>query len=51
MKPKIAVKLTADIGMTQALLFLMGYQFWGESAHEWHWPGVCIFWVLTGAFF
>ena len=35
MKPKIAVKLAADIGMTLSLLFLMGYQFWGETAHEW----------------
>ena len=35
MKPKMAVKLAADIGMTLALLFLMGYQFWGETAHEW----------------
>ena len=35
MKPKMAVKLAADIGMTLTLLFLMGYQFWGETAHEW----------------
>ena len=35
MKPKMAVKLAADMGMTLALLFLMGYQFWGETAHEW----------------
>ena len=34
MKPKMAIKLAADIGMTLALLFLMGYQFWGETAHE-----------------
>ena len=24
-----------DIFMTVLLLFLMGYQFWGETAHEW----------------
>ncbi len=24
-----------DIFMTMALLFLMGYHFWGEMAHEW----------------
>lgn len=35
MKPKMFVKLCADILMTVALLFLMGYQFWGEAAHEW----------------
>lgn len=35
MRAKMAVKLAADIGMMLALLFLMGYQFWGETAHEW----------------
>ena len=35
MKTKMAVKLAVDTGMTLALLFLMGYQFWGETAHEW----------------
>lgn len=34
MKPKMVIKLTADVLMTLALLFLMGYQFWGETAHE-----------------
>jgi hypothetical protein len=24
-----------DAAMTLALLFLMGYQFWGEALHEW----------------
>lgn len=24
-----------DLLMTAALLFLMGYQFWGDVAHEW----------------
>ena len=46
MKPKIAVKLTADIGMTLALLFLMGYQFWGESAHEWVGAGMFLLFIL-----
>ena len=31
MKPKMIVKLGADILMTVALLFLMGYQFWGRG--------------------
>lgn len=35
MKPKSILKFTVDIMMTVLLLFLMGYQFWGETAHEW----------------
>lgn len=35
MKTKAKVKWALDILMTIALLFLMGYQFWGEAAHEW----------------
>ena len=35
MKPKAAVKIAVDILMTLALLFLMGYQFWLDAAHEW----------------
>ncbi len=35
MKPRIIAKLAADILMTVLLLLLMGYQFWGEAAHEW----------------
>lgn len=34
MKPKAVIKLAVDILMTFALLFLMGYQFWGEAPHE-----------------
>lgn len=29
------VKILIDILMTFSLMFLMGYQFWGEAAHEW----------------
>lgn len=29
------VKMAVDVLMTAALLFLMGYQFWGETVHEW----------------
>lgn len=32
---KSMIKPVADIFMTVLLLFLMGYQFWGETAHEW----------------
>ncbi len=35
MKPKAICKMGVDIVMTVLLLFLMGYQFWGEKAHEW----------------
>ena len=35
MKPKAAAKIAVDILMTLGLLFLMGYQFWGDVAHEW----------------
>lgn len=34
MKPKAIIKIITDILMTFALLFLMGYQLWGEAAHE-----------------
>ncbi len=29
------LKRAVDVLMTAALLILMGYQFWGEKAHEW----------------
>lgn len=29
------LKRIVDVLMTTALLILMGYQFWGEKAHEW----------------
>ena len=35
MRPKAVIKIAVDILMTLALLFLMGYQFWGDMAHEW----------------
>ena len=35
MKPKAIIKLAVDIFMTLALLFLMGYQLWGDAGHEW----------------
>lgn len=40
MKPKIIAKLAVDILMTVLLLLLMGYQFWGEAAHEWIGAGI-----------
>ena len=46
MKPKMVVKLCADILMTLALLFLMGYQLWGEAAHEWIGAGMFVLFIL-----
>lgn len=46
MKPKLKIKCGIDILMTFALLFLMGYQFWGEQAHEWAGAGIFILFIL-----
>jgi len=35
MKPKVVLKVGADIAMTAALLLLMAYALIGEAAHEW----------------
>lgn len=35
MKSKATLKIVIDLAMTAALLFLMGYQFWSDTAHEW----------------
>ena len=37
---KKKLKFMVDILMTLTLLFLMGYQIWGETAHEW--AGACM---------
>ena len=34
--------MTVDVLMTVALLFLVGYQFWGEKAHEWAGAGIFV---------
>ena len=36
------LKRVVDVMMTAALLFLMGYQFWGEKAHEWVGAGIFV---------
>lgn len=46
MKPKMVIRLTTDVLMTLALLFLMGYQFWGETAHEWIGAGMFALFIL-----
>ena len=45
MKPKTAVKLAVDLLMTVLLFLLMGYQFWGEAAHEWIGAGMIILFI------
>ena len=46
MKNKYAVKLIVDILMSLALLFSMGYQFWGEAPHEWMGSGMFILFIV-----
>ncbi len=46
MKPKFMFKITVDILMTAALLFLVGYQFWEEAAHEWVGAGMFFLFIL-----
>lgn len=46
MKPKAIIKIVVDALMTAALLFLMGYQFWGDAAHEWAGTGMFVLFIL-----
>lgn len=45
MKPKAMIKIVVDILMTAALLFVSGYQFWGETAHEWVGAGLFVLFI------
>lgn len=45
MKPKAVIKLAVDVVMTLALLFLMGYHFWGEALHEWVGAGMLLLFI------
>lgn len=45
MKPKARLKIVIDVLMTLALLFLMGYQFWGDVAHEWAGAGMFVLFI------
>lgn len=42
---KRKVKWVVDILMTLALFFLMGYHFWGETAHEWAGAGMFVLFI------
>ena len=46
MKPKAIFKITLDVIMTLALLFLMGYQFWGDAPHEWVGSGMFVLFLI-----
>ena len=46
MKPKAVFKILVDVLMTLALLFLMGYQFWGDVAHEWVGGGMFLLFIV-----
>lgn len=46
MKRKAKLKIAVDILMTAGLLFLMGYQFWGDFAHEWAGAGMFLLFLL-----
>lgn len=46
MKPKAAIKIAVDVLMTLGLLFLMGYQFWQDAAHEWAGAGMFLLFIL-----
>lgn len=43
------LKRAVDVMMTAALLFLMGYQFWGEKAHEWVGAGIFVLFAVHHA--
>lgn len=40
MTPKGSIKIYVDMLMTIGLLFVSGYQIWGEAAHEWAGAGL-----------
>lgn len=46
MKPKASIKIVVDILMTLGLMFLMGYQFWGDVAHEWAGAGMFLLFIF-----
>lgn len=45
MKHKTIVKTAADTLMSLALFLLMGYQFWGDVAHEWIGAGMFVLFI------
>ena len=45
MKAKAKCKIAIDAAMTLGLLFLMGYQLWGDVAHEWAGAGMFVLFI------
>ena len=46
MKPKMILKIIADIALTSALLLLMTYELIGEAAHEWIGAAMIVLFIL-----
>lgn len=46
MKAKLKTKIFIDILMTLGLLFVSGYQFWGEAPHEWAGAGMFVLFLV-----
>lgn len=46
MKQAVIAKIIVDMLMTLLLLFLMGYQLWGEVAHEWAGAGMLVLFLV-----
>lgn len=46
MKVKLKIKIFIDILMTLGLLFVSGYQFWGEAPHEWVGAGMFVLFLV-----
>lgn len=46
MKPKMILKIIADIALTAALLLLMTYELIGEAAHEWIGAAIIVLFIL-----
>ncbi len=45
MNLKLSVKLIVDALMSLCLLLLMGYQLWGDFAHEWIGTGMFVLFI------
>ena len=45
-KPKAVLKLAVDGLMTILILFLMGYQLWGEVLHEWAGAAALVLFII-----
>lgn len=46
MRSKQQLKVLMDVLMTIGLLILMGYHFWGDTAHEWVGAGMFLLFII-----